>query len=920
MKKSAIAVCTVALLSGCTQQLTTNQIIQQVSQPGAQDVRTAILLIKNGLVEDPTSTKLRFLLALRYMELGDYRSADKEWNKLFSDNYQLNIVIPGLMQAKYLMAEYSGLISFVNDLASEHVQQITEGQLATAYIYQALSYYKLNDTQGAMSSVQLANDIATETVFSNLGAAVNAATQAANEDALALINEVLTIQPNFTEAQLLKGQLLTLLLRFSEAQDVFAQIHSTLPNNNRFKLFYAAGMIKNENYNLAKPLLDELVIDLPLNGYVQQLIAVIAYHNQDYAAAKLHAEKAIEGQLYSVSSYSLAALSSIKTGDFEKAKRYLDAINITFPDDHPITNARLLTNAKLGYSDDSVAALLSKDFSKIDPQLITSMAYKLSADGRSKEASKLLQRLDSAGVELSEDMKAKSALLNIALNTNNAIAQLEKAVENGENVADNRHLLLLGYYKNKQYAEALTLANAVIADGQAVIGLTFTALIKLSTNEFSEGKDAFAQVLAIDPQNITALQFFSDFHITATNYDEAIGYIQKVLTIDPYNLNSLNHLYNASLGLNTTRSYLAQIESAYKVFPSRIEYRLLLASARYAVQDFDGVMTLLGRYVTKPSTPPLFWSLLASAKIAKNDFMGAQREYEKWRNTHPKSVEPYIAELGILELNRDWISSERLVNRAINQHPQIPMFKIIKANILIELKKYNEAKNAILILNEEQEKHPKAQTALAHIAFYTQDYEEAVDRYKVLYETYPSDPIVHKYSQSLYHLGRIDDAISLLTKHTNTHKNDLTAAGMLGSFLIKHDTPKAVRVLLNLNSRVPKNVFILNNLAYSYYLLAQNADAENYAKQALDVDPSNEKVLDTLGMIKYKQDDVTSALAFLEIAYSTAPFDVPIVLNYAEVLIAAGNQKEAKKILDSISSNEPELISRLTQLQNKISG
>ena len=96
-------------------------------------------------------------------------------------------------------------------------------------------------------------------------------------------------------------------------------------------------------------------------------------------------KKPIDGQLYSVSSYSLAALSSIKTGDFEQAKRYLDAINITFPDDHPITNARLLTNAKLGYSDDSVAALLSKDFNKIDPQLITSTAYKLSADGRSKE-------------------------------------------------------------------------------------------------------------------------------------------------------------------------------------------------------------------------------------------------------------------------------------------------------------------------------------------------------------------------------------------------------------------------------------------------------------------------------------------------------------------------------------------------------
>lgn len=920
MKKTAIAVCTIALLSGCTQQLTTEQIIQQVSQPGAQDVRTAILLIKNGLVEDPTSHPLRLLLAQRYMEIGDYRSADKEWIKLFTDSYQLETVIPTLMQAKYLMAEYANLITFVNDLASQHVQQITEGQLATAYIYQALSYYRQNDAQGATSSIQLANDITTETVFSNLGAAVSAATQASNEDALALINEVLTIQPDFTEAQLLKGQLLTLLQRFEEAEESFKQIFNALPSNNRFKLFLAAAMIKNENYDQAQPLLDELVIDLPLNGYVQQLIAVVAYQNQDYLAAKTHAEKAIEGQLYSVSSYSLAALSSIKTGDYEQAKRYLDGINIIFPDEHPITNARLLTDAKLGYSDDSVAELMAKDFSKIDPQLVTSTAYKLSADGRPQEASKLLQRLDSAGVVLSEDMQAKSTLLNIALNTSDAIAQLEQNIENGVNVSDNQRLLLISYYKNKQFDEALELADSVIADGMPVIGLTFTALIKLATNEFAEGKRAFAQVLALDPNNINALQFFSDFHITATNYDEALGYIQKVLAIDPYNLSSLNHLYNASLGLNTTRSYIDQFANAYKVFPSRIEYRLLLASAHYAVQNFDGVIALLGSYVTNRTTPPLFWSLLASSKIAKKDFIGAQREYEKWRTTHPKSVEPYIAELGILELNNDWISSERLVNRALSQHPQIPMFKIIKANVLIELKKYNEAKNAILILNDEQEQHPKAQTALAHIAFYTQDYADAVKRYQALYSAAPTNQIMHKYSQSLYNLGRIDDAVALLTQHTNTFKNDLTSAGMLGSFLIKHDTQKAVQILSNLNFRVPKNVFILNNLAYSYYLLEKTVDAENYAKQALDIDPSNEKVLDTLGMIKFKQDDLTSAIAFLEIAYSTAPFDVPIVLNYAEVLIAAGNQKEAKKLLDSVSSNEPKLITRLNSLQNKISG
>ena len=97
MKKTVIAVWTIALLAGCTQQLTTEQIIQQVSQPGAQDIRTAILLLKNGLVEDPESNQLRQLLAQRYMDVGDYQSADKEWVKLFNGSYQPTIVIPSLL-------------------------------------------------------------------------------------------------------------------------------------------------------------------------------------------------------------------------------------------------------------------------------------------------------------------------------------------------------------------------------------------------------------------------------------------------------------------------------------------------------------------------------------------------------------------------------------------------------------------------------------------------------------------------------------------------------------------------------------------------------------------------------------------------------------------------------------------------------
>lgn len=920
MKKTAIAICTIAFLTGCTQSLTTEEIIQQVSQPGAQDTRTAILLLKNGLIEDPSSQKLRQLLAQNYMAIGDYQTADKEWMKLFNDNYQLDIVIPNLLQAKFLMAEYDSLSNFVDELASQHIQKISEQQLAGAYVYQALAYYRQDDSDNAAISIELANDITTDEVFTNLGAAISAATQSANQEALKLVKEVVALQPTFTEAQLLQGQLHTLLNELNEAQQVFASIHQQFPDNLRFKLFYAAALIKNDETATAKPVLKELLTDLPLNGYVQQLNAVVAYSEADYEMAKVHAEKAIEGQLYSVSSYTIAALSSVQTGDYEQAKRYLDGIRITFPDDHPITYARLLTNAKLGYTDDSVNELLTKDLSNIDPQLVTATAYQLSRQGRSKQATTLLNKLNTENTNLSEDIRAKANILGIALNKEDTLTTLEEAIAKGSNVSENQRLLLVGYYKNNEFDKAMTLANTVIEQGDAQIGLTIRGLVHLAKNNVEAGKKDFAAILEINPNDINALQFFSGYHITAKNYDEALTYINKALKVSPHNLNSLNHLYNASIGLNSTRDYLQRFADAFALYPSRIEYRLLFANAKFMQKDFDGVIDLLGNYVTNNSTPPMFWSLLANAKIAKNDYMGAQRELEKWRNTHPESVQPYIIELGILELSEDWLTSERLVNRAIRQHPQIAIFKMIKANVLIELKKFDEARNAILILNEEQEQHPKAQTALAHIAFYNEEYEDAIAKYKVLHQSAPSNRIAHKYSQSLFNLNKIDEAIAILDAHTKATPDDLTGIAMLGSFLIRHDTASAVKVYNDLNQKVPNNIFILNNLAYSHYLLEKFDTAESFAKQALDVEPNNEKVLDTLGMIKFKQDDLSSAIAFLEIAYDKAPFDVPIVLNYAEVLIAAGNQKQAEKILESISSNEPDLIARMSDLQKKISG
>ncbi|MCB5195885.1 tetratricopeptide repeat protein [Deefgea salmonis] len=120
------------------------------------------------------------------------------------------------------------------------------------------------------------------------------------------------------------------------------------------------------------------------------------------------------------------------------------------------------------------------------------------------------------------------------------------------------------------------------------------------------------------------------------------------------------------------------------------------------------------------------------------------------------------------------------------------------------------------------------------------------------------------------------------------------------------DIPAAeadLRYYLQLN---PGHIHGLNALGY---ILANRTDryaeADTYLSQAMDKEPNNPVVLDSMGWLRFKQGKLNEAAELLKRAYAQLP-DPEIAAHYAEVLWQKGDKKQAMTVVNAAMLLEPD--------------
>ena len=111
------------------------------------------------------------------------------------------------------------------------------------------------------------------------------------------------------------------------------------------------------------------------------------------------------------------------------------------------------------------------------------------------------------------------------------------------------------------------------------------------------------------------------------------------------------------------------------------------------------------------------------------------------------------------------------------------------------------------------------------------------------------------------------------------------------------------RQILNLN---PGDANALNALGYTLANRTQRyAEAEQLIARALELDPEEPAILDSMGWVLYRLGDIEGALAYLTRAYALFP-DPEVAAHLGEVLWVSGDTEEAKKIWQGALLKDPQ--------------
>lgn len=423
-----------------------------------------------------------------------------------------------------------------------------------------------------------------------------------------------------------------------------------------------------------------------------------------------------------------------------------------------------------------------------------------------------------------------------------SMAQAEEAVKKDPKNID-AHLLLGGLYSSmKLYPKALAEYN---------------------------------KVMKLQPGNTEAPLYIGALYSEQKQSDTAVKYFESLIKNPEYTTPYLAHYYIGRVRAEQSEAkYQKAAEDAFKkslkLKPDFAD-ALLSLGALYARQNKEEKAISMYRTFQKENAPNTkVAEILAQTYIDRGDYAAA---YEQLEVVESDSDEPLNVRMKM-------------------------------ALILIEQKRYDMAAEKLEEILKDAPESDKVRFYLAAVYEETQQAEKAAREYRKIpvTSTYYGESVVHA-AYLLKGLGRLDEALEVAAAGLKQRQDQPQVYAMYASLLDEKGDYKAATGILEqglekfsdnaqlrfyygtINDRLgkkdvviremkrvleidPNHVQGMNYLAFTWAEMGLHLpEAEKLARRALELEPKDGYILDTLGWILYKQSKFTESIKFLEAAH-----------------------------------------------------
>jgi cellulose synthase operon protein C len=892
----------VTLLQGCDRDQGAAMLASGKALAASGEHKGAILQFKSVLQLNPEAPEPRLLLAQSLLASGDPVAAELELSRLHAARYEPNKVLPLLARALVQADEFKKLVQLHGNVQLDDKTAQAQFQVELSRAWAALG-----NLPKAQAAVAAALQASPEHAPANLARARLAARQQRWDEAAQVVDQVLQRDPKLADAWALRGDLHKVQGQTDAATKAYTQALSI----DKAQLVAHVGLVSMRlsaadlaGAQKAAAALRSVVPVHPTTAFVD---AHLAYLAGDDAKARELAQRLVLTVPDHTGILLLAGLIEYRLGAVAQAVAFFGKASALDPTSEAARENLATAELRLGQTDkalDTIKPLIAENSRN-------ARALALAGDAEMRRgavtaAERYLQRaakLDPSNTQV------QAAVLVSRISGGDSVgglAQLQSLAErSADTIAD--RALFATRLKRREFDAALgvlaSMEKKAAGNPEKAAISEMRGRVYLAQRAVPQARTAYTRALELDPALFPALAALVSLDMYERRPDAARQRLADAIKANPKDTSALLALASlrerAGAPQAEVRALLADAVSAAPTLPEarirQIDYSLrrrLVKDARGQAQEAEAAIP--GNIV--------ILELLGRTQAQAGDHEQALTTFRRLAAALPNSAGPYLRLADVYFNSKRPEQARNAVSKALDLEPDNPVAQIAMVELLANSVSGSRAQ-AFQYLAQQKTSRPNSAVPYALESALQIRFSEQEAALKTLRDglaKIPHPDLAARQFSLLIQMGRTAEAASFGAAWMKQHPNDVAFEYQMSVLdITRGDMKTAERRLQRVVETFPLNTAALNNLA-ALMVEGGNKRAVEYAQRAVDIQPDNAVLLDTLASALALDGRTAEAFDAQRRAAELAPDDPRVRLGLARLAVRSGDKALARTELQRL--------------------
>lgn len=487
------------------------------------------------------------------------------------------------------------------------------------------------------------------------------------------------------------------------------------------------------------------------------------------------------------------------------------------------------------------------------------------------------------------------------------------------------------YLKQGLLNEALVQAQqAVKKDPKHVDAHLLVGGLYSSMKAYAKAHDAYAKVMQLDPKNLDAPLYIGALYSEQKKSDKAVQYFEMLAKNSDYNSPQLAHYYIGRVRLDQGSKFdkeaIAAFQKAIDIKPDFVDAVISLGVVYNRQGQEDKALNLYVKYQKEHTPNSKVADILAQLYIEKNNYAKAFEQLEVVEADTDDRLNVRMKMALILIEQKHYDMAAQKLEEILLDAPDSDKVRFYLAAVYEESEQFEKARKSYVLIPPASAYYGEAVVHAAYILKNQGRLNEALEITRAGLKHRQDQPQVYAiYASLLDEKGDLKEALKVLEEGSAKFEKNTQLKFYYGTLQDRvGDKEKVIKAMEEVLAIEPNHVQGLNYLAYTWAEMDNKlADAEALARKAVELEPKDGYVLDTLGWILYKQHKNKEAIQFLEAAHMYQS-GVSIIAEhlgdayYKQAMIKKAKSMYIKAIaLESDKKKIQEITQKLTALENQ---